>query len=214
MFVESFQRQYKDGTNGTRDFRMFSASFFILRILILVWFLNPHHLPAHSSEMEGAIFACATCIHAITKLYKLNFMINVDIVILFLLEILMFVTTTSASPMVTYLIPGTTLLFLIPHMTMIFHKLAKKTSITECLKRTYKTLKRLPKKVTRPTSEAESDVETKSDSPQDQLINLGEYEPVLPNTEKHPAAEFTENKEQVNKEPKKLISVYTYGSIN
>ena len=36
MFVESFQGQYKDGTNGTRDFRMVSASFLILRILIVV----------------------------------------------------------------------------------------------------------------------------------------------------------------------------------
>ena len=35
MFVESFQGQYKDGTNGTHDFRMVSASFLILRILIL-----------------------------------------------------------------------------------------------------------------------------------------------------------------------------------
>ena len=101
----------------------------------------------------------------------------------------MFVTSTSASPLLTYFIPGTTLLFLIPHMILIFHKLAKKTGITECLKRTYKTLKRLPKEVTRPTSEAESDVETKSDtdSPQDRLINLVEYEPVLPTTEKTPS---------------------------
>ena len=40
MFVESFQGQYKDGTNSTRDFRMVSASFLILRILILALLLN------------------------------------------------------------------------------------------------------------------------------------------------------------------------------
>ena len=39
-FVESFQGQYKDGTNRTRDFRMVSASFLILRILILATFHN------------------------------------------------------------------------------------------------------------------------------------------------------------------------------
>ena len=44
MFVESFQGQYTDGTNGTRDFRMASASFLILRILILFLFLNHHRL--------------------------------------------------------------------------------------------------------------------------------------------------------------------------
>lgn len=68
---------------------------------------------------------------------------------------------------------------------------------------------------TRPTSEAE-DVETESetDSLPDQLINPGEYQPVLPTTEEHTAAELTEDKEQVNEEQKRLISVYTYGSTN
>ena len=42
MFVESFQGEYKDGTNGTRDFRMVSESFLILRILILALFLSNH----------------------------------------------------------------------------------------------------------------------------------------------------------------------------
>ena len=40
VLVESFQRQYKDGTNGTCDFRMVSASFFVLRTLMLVLFVN------------------------------------------------------------------------------------------------------------------------------------------------------------------------------
>ena len=56
MFVESFQGQYKDGTNGTRDFRTVFASFLILRILILFLFLNHHHLPTHTSEIQGDSF--------------------------------------------------------------------------------------------------------------------------------------------------------------
>ena len=138
-------------TNGTRDFRMVSASFLVLRIVILALFLNHHRLPAHTSEMQGAFVACASCIYAITKPYKLNFMNNVDIVILFLLEILIFVTSTSASPsLFTYLILVSTLLLLTPHMILIFyicHKLAKKIGITQCLKRMYKLWKyvcRLP----------------------------------------------------------------------
>jgi len=43
--VESFQGQYKDGSNGTHDFTMVSASFLILRILILALFLNHSRLP-------------------------------------------------------------------------------------------------------------------------------------------------------------------------
>ena len=53
MFVESFQGQYKHGTNGTCDFRMVSASFLILRIVILVFFRNHHCLPAHTAEFQG-----------------------------------------------------------------------------------------------------------------------------------------------------------------
>ena len=46
-FVESFQGQYKDGTNGTRDFRMVSTTFLILRIVILASFLNRHTSGVH-----------------------------------------------------------------------------------------------------------------------------------------------------------------------
>ena len=59
MFVESFQRQYKDGTSGTRDFRMVSASFLVLRILILAFFLNHHRLLSHTSIIQGAFIAGA-----------------------------------------------------------------------------------------------------------------------------------------------------------
>ena len=69
---------------------------------------------------------------------------------------------------------------------------------------------------TRHTSEVEEDVEAESDtgSLPDRLINPGEYEPLLPTTEKHTIAELTEDKEPVNEEPRRLIPVYTYGSIN
>ena len=218
MFVESFQGHYKDGTNGTRDFRMASASFLILRILILVFFLNHHRLPSHTSVLQGVLIACATCFHAITRPYKLNFKNNVNIVILLLLEILILVMSTSNSPRLTYIILVTTLLLLIPHMILIFyicHKLAKKIGITQCLKRKYETLKRCMQ-TTRPTSQAKKDVEAEfdTDSLPDRLINPGEYEPVLPTTEEHKSDGLTEDKQEDSEEPRRLILVYTYGSIN
>ena len=217
MFVESFQGQYKDGTNGTCDFRMVSASFFILRVLILALFLNHNRLPSHTSEIQGVLIACPTCFHAITKPYKFNFMNNVDIVILFLLEILILVTSTPGSPLSTYITLGRTLLLIIPHMILIFyicHKVAKKIGITQCLKRKYKTLKRCLR-TTRPNSEAKKDVEFKSDTASlpDRLINPGEYEPVLPTTEECTACGPTEDNERVNEEPRRLTPVYTYGSL-
>ena len=127
MFVESFQGQYKDGTNGTCDFRMVSASFLILRISTLFLFLNHHCLLSHTSILQGVFLACASCVHAITRPYKFNFMNNVDIVILLLLEVLIFLTSSSESPLFAYVILGTTLLLLVPHMILIFYyKLAKK----------------------------------------------------------------------------------------
>ena len=68
---------------------------------------------------------------------------------------------------------------------------------------------------TKPTREAEADAEAQFDtgSLPDRVINPGEYEPVLP-TREHTAAEHTEDKEPVNEEPRRLIPVYTYGSIN
>ena len=67
----------------------------------------------------------------------------------------------------------------------------------------------------RPKTETEADVEAQSDTDSlpDRLINPGEYEPVLLTTEPT-AAELTENKEPDNEEPRRLIPVYTYGSIS
>ena len=58
------------------------------------------------------------------------------------------------------------------------------------------------------------EAEPDTDSLPDQLINSGEYEPLLPSTEKHTAAELTKNKESVNEEPRWLAPVHTFGSIS
>ena len=97
----------------------------------------------------------------------------------------------------------------------ICHLLAKKAGITQCVQRKYETLRRCVQ-ATRHTSEAETDVETESDTGYlpDRLINPGEYEPVLPTTEEYTAAEPTEDKLRTVKEvPRRLTPVYTYGSI-
>ena len=211
MFVESFQGQYKDGTNGTRDFRMVSASFLILRTLIITTFLNRNYYNSTSSYQIG-MFASFSCFYAIARPYKLNSMTTVDILILFLVEMLSLVTINSSPKYFTYDILIVTLLLGVPHMVLIFyicHKLAKKAGITQYLRRKYKTF-------VQAIRNTETDVESESDtgSLPDRLINPGEYEPLLPTSEGHTAAEFTENKEAVNEEPRRLIPVYTYSSFN
>ena len=67
----------------------------------------------------------------------------------------------------------------------------------------------------RPKCEAEADVEAESDtgSLPDRLINPEEYEPVLPITKEHTAAELIKDKETVNEDSRWLTPVYTYGSL-
>ena len=79
LFVESFQGQYKDGTNDTRDFRMVSASFLILRILYLTIFMNPHHSNPPTSVYACITFATATGFYALTRAYSSSVKNNVDI---------------------------------------------------------------------------------------------------------------------------------------
>ena len=211
MFVESFQGQYKDGTNGTRDFRMVSASFLILRALIITTFLNRNYYN-YTSSYQIAMLASVSCFYAIARPYKLNSMTTVDILILFLVEMLSLVTINSSPKHFTYAILILTLLLGVPHMVLIFyicHLLAKKAGITQYLRRKYKTF-------VQGIRDTETDIEDESctDSLPDRLINPGEYEPLLPTTEEHTAAEFTVNKEAVNEEPRRLIPAYTYSSFN
>ena len=79
MFVESFQGQYKDGTNGTRDFRMISALFLILRILILATFHN-YSLWVLAGRRITLIYAI--CFYAVVRPYKRNIGNSVDVLIL------------------------------------------------------------------------------------------------------------------------------------
>ena len=76
MFVESFQGQYKDGTNGTHDFRMVSASFLILRVVIIATFLNRICNSWNSSYQIVLFFSIASCMCSTTRPYKFNFMNN------------------------------------------------------------------------------------------------------------------------------------------
>ena len=66
------------------------------------------------------------------------------------------------------------------------------------------------------TGQTEADIEADFDtgSLPDRLLNPGEYESVLSTREEHTAAEQTESKELVNEDIRRMIPVYTYGSMN
>ena len=227
MFVESFQGQYKDGTNGTHDFRMVSASFLVLRILTMASFMSSlslfhnFYLRISSSYLQYIIFAGASCFYAVMKPYKSNFRNNGDVIILALLSITsahLFTALYHANiPAFRYSVLVFTLLLSLPHMVLIFYicyVLAKKTSVPQCLKLKYEKLKGCVL-ATRSSGNVETDEEAElhTGSLPDRLINPEEYAPVLSITEEHRTAESTENKELVNKKPRILTPLYTYGSI-
>jgi len=118
MFAESFQGQYKNGTNGTRDFRMASAFFLILRILIVALFSlrqSPHW---STSEILCAAFIGTCCFYAIMKPYRLNSGNNVDILVLALLAILSLLFPIALHQYI-YGQTISSLLLSIPHMVLI-----------------------------------------------------------------------------------------------
>ena len=129
-------------------------------------------------------------------------MTNVDILILFLVEMLSVVTSNSTPSHFTYLILVSALVLGIPHMVLLLYicyELAKKAGITEYLRRKYKLLKRCLQ-ATRYTRYTEVETESDTGSLPDRLVNPGDYEPVLPSTEEHVAAEPTGNKDLVDEE--------------
>ena len=175
IFVESFQGQYKDGSNGTFDFRKFSASFLILRILILTSFLPNTVSVWPSSGLRCAFYISALFFYCITRPYKSNVCNNVEVLTLFLLAIMSltflyatFHPETKTSP--HFALTAALLLLTAPHLVLIFYIMAKKVGIIPLLKRVYKILKRymLP---TGHNSRAETNLEDESSSLPDRLIN-------------------------------------------
>ena len=201
---------------------MVSALFFILRILTLVSFYKTSlWVPA---EWQGVLLVCATSFYAVVRPYKHNFRNIADILSLALLEATAFelfaagyhsptIQTAPYHVMVSVLVLGAPHLILLSYISYLF---GKKAGITQCLKRSYKSLRRSLRRSIRDTSQCEEDVEAESDTGYlpDRMVNPGEYEPLLHTTEEHTPAESTRDKELVNKGPTKLTTVYTYSSIN
>ena len=154
MFVESFQGQYKDGTNGSCDYRIVSGLFLILRILIMASFMaslfSSHcQLNGVSVGVQFISFVVASGFYAVVKPYKLNYMSNVDYLVLTLLELLSIGVNLAVhhTGLATFgrVVLVATLILGVPHMVLIFYicyVLAKKAGITQCLNRKYENLKR------------------------------------------------------------------------
>ena len=141
-------------------------------------------------------------------------MTTVDILILFLAEMLSLATTNSKTKHFTKLILVSTLALLVPHMILLFYicyEVAKKVGITEYLQIKYKLLRKYVQD-TRCKSQIDVEAESDTGSLPDWLINPEEYEPVIL-TKEHVGDESTGNRDLVNEQTRWITPVYTYGSI-
>ena len=67
-----------------------------------------------------------------------------------------------------------------------------------------------------PIREGEREIESDNDSLSDRLVNTARYEQVPQTTQECTNADYelTENNDSVSEAPRRLISVYTYSSLN
>jgi len=87
--MEAFQGQYKDGTNGTRDFRIVSALYLIFRIAVLFSYSDNGNSFDHAYVWITAaiIFVSTLVLFAIVSPYKVSHLNSFDILFLALMSI-------------------------------------------------------------------------------------------------------------------------------
>ena len=94
MIMDSFQGWYKDGTEGTQDYRSLSAVFMLLRIAIVCWFLIVIQLFLQKAVGTRCMVVTAVVhiligiFHLTAKPYKRHWMNNVDGLLLILIGFL------------------------------------------------------------------------------------------------------------------------------
>ena len=86
--MEAYQGQYKDGTNGTWDFRIVSALYLVFRIAGLLKYLVIHDRGIHAYGCLAAalILVCTSLFFAISRPYKVKYLNTIDSLILTLLS--------------------------------------------------------------------------------------------------------------------------------
>ena len=92
MFVNCYQGYYKDGTNGTRDYRCFSISFFFLQLIVLTLFMLSRSI--FSFSLATLAIIPFVFIILLVQPYKEQFK-AIDAFMLFLLVVVFIVITAA-----------------------------------------------------------------------------------------------------------------------
>ena len=210
LFMDSYHAPYK------ARHRYWPGLLLVVRfILLLVFALNPQQDP--SINLLAILVGTGTLqLWALTSggVYKSNYLNALEGSFALNLIIL------AGSTMYINLAGGNQLavgytsvaIALVSFIGILAFQLSDVTGIAECLKKKYTGLKRY-RMANRRTGQTEAAVESESDTDSlpDRLINPNGYEILSPTSREHRVAE---PKEVANEDRRKLITVYTYGSIN
>jgi len=191
-FIEAFQGQYKDGTDGTQDFRIVSALYLIFRTAALLAHLISNHgrgtcNHAYVWLAAALILASTSLFFAVLKPYKVNYLNAIDSLLLFLPSVqlllvlfLLYLPNQKYSHVIgmsSLLITG------IPHavlMLYILYVIFKKMRVLQCLNGKCQCLLSMVDWKKHSLAEANSQSRLVTDSLPDRLVNPEEYEPLIP----------------------------------
>ena len=189
IFMDVFQGQYKDGTNGTRDFRMVSALYLVFRIAALLDYLSVQSRGNHAYGWLTAalVFVATSVFFSIVRPYKVNYLNAIDCLLLTLLGVQSLLALfvgylpnqrySHAFGVLGLLIMG------IPHVGLvvyILYVILKRMRVLQHLNRKYHCLLSMASWNQDSLSEANSQSGLDTDSLPDRLVNPNEYEPLIP----------------------------------
>ena len=214
-FVEAFQWEYKDGTNGTYNLGIFSALFFFLRVLILLSYLEHRYKTKGPLLLsQGVVFVSLSCLITIARPHKATHRNIIDSLVLALLGLLFLLLASvlyiphskENHPLIVAMIfVGTPRAVLLSYIS---YKLVEKIGIVQFLTNKYRNLKQLELFIRHAPHNPETDVERELFP--DRLHNPENYGP---DAQEHTTSDPPQSKE-ATREPRRLTPVYTYGSIN
>ena len=129
IIMDVFQGWYKDGTNGTRDYRALSALYMILRIcvvagdLIFKMFQYESRLDSLEWNLPLILYVGLGCFFLVVKPYKKSWMNTVDGLVLILLGMIMTLCFTIMHN--SHDIVSALLLSVIPTVTILTFRISK-----------------------------------------------------------------------------------------
>ena len=215
-FMEAFQGQYKDGTNGTRDFRMVSALYFVFRIAVLQSYVfNLHHFGKGYGWILALIVLVSTSLFfAIVRPYKVRHWNTAESLLLALLSLQSLTALLlKYFPNPQYnLLYGVTGLLTVgaPHAALVLYILyiiSKKIRIVEHLKIKCRCLLNI---CWNKHSLAEDRNGHDTDSLPDRLVNPDEYEPLIPAVNQQGTENVHSDSDSF---PTRIAPMNTYGIV-